>query len=110
MGKKLYAYDELEAYFNKHGMEWVGYVLDIYCVEYKDEDRYVIDDYNYASQKGIKYSLHFDFTENSVDWENVEDIVKYYNEDHDDKIEIDNEVIAGYIIDCIDNKEIRMSY
>mgnify|MGYP001626445904 CR=1 FL=1 len=107
--KKMYTFMELEKYFNKYGMNWIGRGFEIYCLHDKksDEDKYVIDDYDYAFKKNIQYTIKFDFTSHSVDWENIEESIRLYNESHDDKIKLDSTVIANYIISCITNAEVE---
>ncbi len=102
MRKRLYTLEELETYFKKHGMEWKGRVFDIYLIKGKHgEDKYVIDDFDYAEQKGGYSYFIFDFTYDSVDWKNIEEAVRLHNESHDDKINLDGNVIARYIITSI---------
>jgi len=115
MGNKLYSLEELEAYFNEHGMEWYGYCFNIYCIHDKksDEDKYILDDYNYAEKKSIKYDIEFDFTHNGEDAEGIDDMIRLFNEDeynqeHFDPIKLDSSAVSAYVIETIKRYEVQL--
>ncbi len=104
MCKKLYTLQELHDYFNKYGMNWLGRVFEIYRVKYKRGGyKYVINDYDYAEEKGIEFQFSFDFTSNSEDLSLMNFFMKKYNREHNDRIEMNNSLIADYIITNIEN-------